>query len=451
MNRRIGTRALAVMAAAALSLMVIASPVAAANGDNLRTVIADRTGTDCASYNEKGRHESVGVGIAFDGTNLLISCYSDNTVTAVSPADGSQVAVHQISGARDLGALAWDNGRGLLWACSASSDVGTIDLATDAFTFVFSSNGCFDGLAYDGSDDTIWASADASSPVWHFTATGAPLGSFPVNLGGYGNSGIAVGGSLLYLANNGGAQIYEVAKAFSPPPTLFASFDARLEDMECDNITFGSGPTPKAAIWSIDAYDNILNAWEIPNGSCLFGGGGNPPPPTSVQIPSIGITKTPSASSVNAGGSVTYSYAVTNTSIDALLTGVAVSDDKCAPVTFTGGDTDADGNLQIGETWTYSCTTTLASTTTNVATATGTWRGETVSATASATVTVEAGEVLGATSQPRITLPPTSVAADAGTGSAGLNLGLVLMVLAGIAVVVGVLSPMPMRARRRRD
>lgn len=182
---------------------------------------------------------------------------------------------------------------------------------------------------------------------------------------------------------------------------------------------------------------------------------GNPPPPTtSVQIPAIGITKSPSASSVSAGASVTYSYAVTNTSIDALLSGIAVSDDKCAPVTFTGGDADSDGNLQIGETWTYSCTTTLASTTTNVATATGHWRTQTVSATASATVTVgpaPEGGVQGATSQPRITLPPTSVAADADAGSTGLNLGLVLMALAGIAAVLGVLAPMPMRARRRRD
>ena len=48
--------------------------------------------------------------------------------------------------------------------------------------------------------------------------------------------------------------------------------------MECDNVTFlGAG---KAAIWSIDAYDNILNAWEIPNGACAFGGGGEPNPVT---------------------------------------------------------------------------------------------------------------------------------------------------------------------------
>src|SRR6266542_6606497 len=39
-----------------------------ANGDNLRQIIADRSGTDCASVNAAGNHNSVGVGIAFDGT-----------------------------------------------------------------------------------------------------------------------------------------------------------------------------------------------------------------------------------------------------------------------------------------------------------------------------------------------------------------------------------------------
>jgi hypothetical protein len=106
-----------------------------------------------------------------------------------------------------------------------------------------------------------------------------------VSLGSYGNSGIAVGGSLLYLANNGGQQIYQVDKSFSPGPALFAEFPARLEDLECDNITFGGGPSPKAAIWSVDAYDNIVNAWEIPDGSCTFGGGGGGPTEHAGTVP----------------------------------------------------------------------------------------------------------------------------------------------------------------------
>ena len=265
---------LGVLAVAFAALGFVGS-AGAANGDALRQIIIDRTGTSCASTDAAGNHGSVGVGIAFDGIHLLASCYSDSTITAVSPVDGSQVVVHAISGASSLGALAWDNTRGVVWGCSAFSDIGKIDLAANTFTLAFHSAGCFDGLAYDGSDDTLWASADASFPVTHYNTDGTVLGAFTGSLGGHGNSGIAVGGPLLYLANDGGSQIYTSPKDFSVAPTLFASFPRRIEDLECDNVTFaGIG---KGAIWSIDAYDNILNAWEIPAGSCDFGGGRSGP------------------------------------------------------------------------------------------------------------------------------------------------------------------------------
>lgn len=252
----------------------------AANGDNLRQIIADRSGTDCVSVNAAGNHNSVGVGIAFDGTSLLLSCYSDSTVTEVSPTDGSQVAVHHIVGAHSLGALAWDDGRHVLWACSEFTKIGTIDLATNVFTPLFSTNGCFDGTAYDSADDSLWTSPDATNDITHSSTLGTKLGEFFPSLP-CGNSGIAVGGSLLYLATNGCSSIYTSAKDFASPPDLFASFPRRVEDMECDNITFAPA---HAALWSTDAYDNILNAWEIPTGSCLFGGGGGPGPPATVTV-----------------------------------------------------------------------------------------------------------------------------------------------------------------------
>lgn len=92
-------------------------------------------------------------------------------MTAVSPVDGHQVAIHPISGANALGALAWDNGRGVIWGCSSLNTIGTIDLSTNVFTPAFNSQGCFDGLAYDGSDDTIWASGDAAGSIQHYSVT----------------------------------------------------------------------------------------------------------------------------------------------------------------------------------------------------------------------------------------------------------------------------------------
>ena len=72
------------------------------------------------------------------------------------------------------------------------------------------------------------------------------------------------------------------------------------------------------------------------------------------------ITKTASPTAVLAGRDVTYTFVVTNTG-DAALSNSCPADDKCAPLTFTGGD-DNDNGLLDGtdsgspESWTYTCT-----------------------------------------------------------------------------------------------
>ena len=304
-------RRILVVAVLAVLALAFVGRAGAATGDTLRTISADQSGTACVGG-------GIGVGLAFNGTNLLVSCYFDSTVVAVSPANGAQMigGVHVIAGASSLGALAWDSGRNVLWACSGFSTIGTIDLSTNVFTAAFGSADCFDGLAYDASDDTLWASPDASMPINHYSVTGTLLGSFTTSLGGYGNSGIAVGGALLYLANNGGSQIYTSDKAFSLPPVLFASFPARIEDLECDNVTFA----PLGAMWSKDAYDTTLNAFEIPAGSCSFGGGGG-----HVNQADLSVTKTDNVDPAYVGDNVTYTITVTNNGPDA-ATNVTVTD-----------------------------------------------------------------------------------------------------------------------------
>ena len=193
----------------------------------------------------------------------------------------------------------------------------------------------------------------------------------------------------------------------------------------------------------------------VPDGehvTCTFENTKNdtpPTPPPSVQIPGIHVEKSASASTVVAGTAVTYTYLVTNASIDALLTNITVSDDKCSPATYVSGDNDGDTFLQIGETWTYTCTTTLTATTTNTVTATGAWRGQTVTDEAQATVTVTPGEVAGATGTPRVTPPPTAAVGSQDSGNPGSTLGVALAALALFGLVLGALAPKPARARRR--
>jgi hypothetical protein len=89
-----------------------------------------------------------------------------------------------------------------------------------------------------------------------------------------------------------------------------------------------------------------------------------------VLKPGIQVVKVPSATEVKAGSEVTYTYTVTNTGSTPLLN-VTVTDDKCAPVEYTAGDTDTNEALGLTETWTFTCKAVLNQTTENTAVATG--------------------------------------------------------------------------------
>ena len=83
--------------------------------------------------------------------------------------------------------------------------------------------------------------------------------------------------------------------------------------------------------------------------------------------PVMSLTKTPSATTVRTGSDVTYTYVLTVTG--AAVSDVALVDDKCTPAPTT---TDANGVLEPGESWTFSCTHEIdAASVTNVATASG--------------------------------------------------------------------------------
>ncbi|MBI3241017.1 MAG: hypothetical protein HYZ49_01825, partial [Chloroflexi bacterium] len=53
------------------------------------------------------------------------------------------------------------------------------------------------------------------------------------------------------------------------------------------------------------------------------------------------------------GNTVTYNYTVTNAGPASVAP--VVSDNKCSPLVYTGGDTDNDGLVDVGESWTYKC------------------------------------------------------------------------------------------------
>lgn len=221
---------------------------------------------------------AINTGIAFDGTNLIMSCWSNPGLDIIDPLTGALLNTVTVAGYDGFGALAWNRNTGTLWACGTGGVAGFMDQAVEIDMTTGSVIGsfpvprtCTDGLAYDGVDNTLWTSGDVYLDLHEYDLTGVEVST--VNIGGNigtGNSGIAVGAGSLFLANNGLQQVWEVDRAFTTY-SLFASFPRRIEDLECDDVTFA----PQfAVIWQQDAYDRIVNAFEIPAGACPFGGGG---------------------------------------------------------------------------------------------------------------------------------------------------------------------------------
>lgn len=255
-----------------MTALIPAQVSQAASGDILRTI----TVTPAPSC-------SVTVGVAFDGTELLVSCTANNEITRVSPVDGANKGAYVVTGlpaSEGIGAMSWDAKNRLLWAGTATIQpmkVYSIALntatstatATYRFSHTLGGIALVDGLAYDGNDDTIWFSPDVDRTMYHYSLTGQLLGSFPVTMGNCGISGVAVASaSTLYLANNGCGEIYAASKDGTTNAFFATLSGKRVEDLECDNTTFNG----TSVLWSKDAYDYELNAFEVPLGECAEGG-----------------------------------------------------------------------------------------------------------------------------------------------------------------------------------
>ncbi len=107
----------------------------------------------------------------------------------------------------------------------------------------------------------------------------------------------------------------------------------------------------------------------------------------------FGVVKSADTASVSLGGSVTYTYLVSNTGLVS-ISNIVLTDDKLGTISGpSGGDTTNPGILDPFETWTYTSTTNLFATTTNTATATGLNEAgaEVSSASNGVTVTVTGG------------------------------------------------------------
>jgi len=243
----------------------LATPSAfAAEGDILRQI-------DCAGS---------GVGVAFDGTTLYWPKGFGSFTLGTCDVDGNVGADLPIIGLNDaITTVAYDITRNLLWAATSNlgggdRDIYQIDTTTGQSTFMFVMNsdglGLTDGLAYDGQDDTLWITGDVSTTISHYETDGTAI-AVNVAVPGTGQiSGVAAGIDVLYLGHDGQNIITKHAKSDLSLLATFNTGQGRTEDLECDPNTFPGFD----AIWSKDANDSVLVAYEVADGTCPLGGGG---------------------------------------------------------------------------------------------------------------------------------------------------------------------------------
>jgi hypothetical protein len=86
-------------------------------------------------------------------------------------------------------------------------------------------------------------------------------------------------------------------------------------------------------------------------------------------------------------GPVMYTYTLRNIGIVPVIN-VTMVDDTCSSVTLVSGDVNSDAGLDVNETWTYRCSTTLSATHTNTVVAMGWANGLSTIDIANATVVV---------------------------------------------------------------
>lgn len=117
-----------------------------------------------------------------------------------------------------------------------------------------------------------------------------------------------------------------------------------LQQEDLDTNGGGDGDIDNTATATSDQTGPVTDSVEVP----------------VVQDKSLAIDKMANVTSVNEPGKITYTYTVTNTG-NAAISGVVVVDDNATPGDMTDdvllesptGDTDGDGWLDVGETWTY--------------------------------------------------------------------------------------------------
>lgn len=232
------------------------------------------------------------------------------------------------------------------------------------------------------------------------------------------NTHITITGNLIHN-NARGVRVRDAGYGLGANSDIHINRNSLTGNTEADGVP----PGPNYGIGNVGGYGGLIldgecNWWGAASGPGPVGPGSGDMVTTNVDFTPwlltsdlagacqrLQVTKTPSVTNLpSGGGSVTYTFVVTNAGITP-LTNVVLSDSTCSPATLqVGGDANTNSILETTETWTYVCTRTVTSTTTNTVTVTAHMGNTTLTATAQATVTVAA---------PPVTPPPVTTPSPA--------------------------------------
>ena len=157
--------------AALVVVLAVPASAGAATGP-MKIHFYQRPGSACASTNptaagaKKYTSAVSQTGIAFDGSELLVSCWGDGSILKVTEA-GSVVGQLQVTGVAGLGGISWDADHDVLWACaitgtntSLSNQIGWVEFdpltQSGAWHHVGNApHGCTNNLTY--TNGLLWA------------------------------------------------------------------------------------------------------------------------------------------------------------------------------------------------------------------------------------------------------------------------------------------------------
>ncbi len=328
---------------------------------NVATVTADDPLDNPVSEDDKAFVDVLRPGLQVDKAANATVVYADTSVlytytvtnTGEDPAYNLQVSddqcsplVYQSGDVNDNGAL--DPGEVWIYTCSAILTVDTVNIATVTGE---------DELGNPLPPDQAAAAVDVINPAINVVKNASPTVILP-------------GGQVVYtyvVTNPGDDPLRDVtvsddtcSPVTGPNPAGDVNNNGLLDPGETWVYTCTANPTEDTTnTATATGYDSLGNP--VRDTDTAF---------VDVVRPAIAIEKTANPTVVLPGGLVVYTYVVTNPG-DVPLVGVTVSDDKCLPVLYQGGDVNGNGLLDTNETWTFTCKTTVFVDTENTANAVG--------------------------------------------------------------------------------